>query len=618
MKERQEKIINTLLFSVSPVKISNLQEDIGVSERTIKYDIAEIRKEFIKNGWRLLNKKGVGYYITPEDKRILIKKYSLKSESDLNNDDFLNILMYLLLVENPASIRDIADKLFLNELTIKKYIKQEMSDVQKQNIIKFNTGSVISLVGNERNIRQFFLNLSFSQMEKMNKNEVALKMQRSFPFFKEDITIESYLRIERIFRKVVKKWNVWISEEAYIRLVLHLFIVYLRKDYKLNYLDSEVTLFKKLKNEYNFSKVLLDELFWGIIDPQEVLNLVEVMANNNVFIDDDIEWSNEERLKDVVERMIDYITNHYPAYTVNKDDFIEDIIPHLRHTLREHQLGVVEYTNPLFYQIKRNYQEYFSIAKELCILFCDEFQLSFSENKVSYLTIYLYKNISLKVKRPYYVYVVCGTGRGFSKLIQTRISNKFENIEIIDTLSSFRLLQQKELSKADFIISTISLPETDIPVVKISSFLGTEDIDKIQRVLDYGTQFSILPLPQSKDRIMDESSEVSSHLSKEGTVAFSNTLLKLFSMMVDLPAEYNIDQEKILGLTMHLVIALPRYFESDSTDDDQELVEEVIEIEKKHPVVAKEIKHYLESVEEMIGKGISYGERYAMYQYIIN
>lgn len=619
MNERQQKIVNILVYNVSPVDISELQSQTGVSERTIKYDIATIRKKFKTINSKVLNKKGVGYYISPEDKPTIIKEFSLENTvEEKKNGDFINVLMYLLFVKNSASVSEIAEKLYFSELSIKTFIKEERNRLPNTFSLKNTSNSVISLEGSERDIRDFYSNIFFEKIKNLGKQEVATNFYNAFPLFQEEISIEKTSKIEKKFQNSIKKWDIWISEEAYIRLVLHLLIADLRKELNVRFSEKETILYQKFSNEYHFAEELLAELYWGMTKESEILNVVEVMADNNVFIDYSIEASKEKHLNDVVNKMVEHLLEYYPAYRVNAQEFMQDVIPHLRHTLRRYQLEVEEKSNPLFYQIKQNYQEYFSVAKVLYTFFCDEFQLPYSENEVSYLTIYLYKNISLKNEKSYSIYIVCGTGRGFSKLLETRIKNIFDNIEVIACISSFHLLQKQELSKADFLISTIDLPDMDVPVIKISSFLGKDDIQNIQRLVDYGAQFSVLPLPQKDSLPSKDFSIQGANLIQKNAVIFSDLFLRLFTLMMDLPADYNTNQDKILGITIHLIIALPRYYDSDFVDADQDLVNEVLRIEKKHPVVAKKMKEFLETIENSIGKGIPFEERYALYQYIVN
>src|SRR5699024_6885731 len=107
-------------------------------------------------------------------------------------------------------------------------------------------------------------------------------------------------------------------------------------------------------------------------------------------------------------------------------------------------------------------------------------------------------------------------------------------------------------------------------------------------------------------------------LNKEHAVTFSNIILDLYSTMVNLPDIYDINQEKLLGISIHLIIALPRYFDGEGLEGDAEIVEEVMQIERTHQVLAREMEAFLSRIELTIGKGIPYMERYALYQYILN
>jgi len=77
MAKRKIKLVEELLYSSSPLSIRYLTNEFSVSERIIKYDISKIRKEIEEIGAELLNKKGTGYYFSPDAKPRLIKYYGL-------------------------------------------------------------------------------------------------------------------------------------------------------------------------------------------------------------------------------------------------------------------------------------------------------------------------------------------------------------------------------------------------------------------------------------------------------------------------------------------------------------------------------------------------------------
>lgn len=87
MKERQIELIKNILYSSSPLSIEELIDNFSVSERAIKYDIADIRDELNRINVELINKKGLGYYFSPDAKPTLIDYFALSDyENTLKND----------------------------------------------------------------------------------------------------------------------------------------------------------------------------------------------------------------------------------------------------------------------------------------------------------------------------------------------------------------------------------------------------------------------------------------------------------------------------------------------------------------------------------------------------
>jgi transcriptional regulatory protein LevR len=277
--------------------------------------------------------------------------------------------------------------------------------------------------------------------------------------------------------------------------------------------------------------------------------------------------------------------------------------------------------DPLFHQIKQKYNWHYKIAQKLYKIFCEEFDIPYSNEEASWVAIYLYKNTINEEEKTYKAYLICGTGRGFSKLLEQRLANIFPNIVVLETLSSFYLLKKQNLNEADIIISTIELPDLPVPVVKVSSFLGRRDIQLINQILEYGTTVESLSFSTGDFEIgykIGDGEKEDTSLNQEHANIFANIFLELYNVLVNLPEEYEINQDKLLGMTIHMIIALPRYFASEEIEQDEELVKEVIDIETQHKTLSREMNLFLNSVESKIGVGIPYTERYALYQYILN
>jgi len=583
MKERKMKLIERLLYSSSPLSIEKLVNEFSVSERTIKYDISAIRKEIKEFDVELLNKKGTGYYFSPDAKPKLIKYFELSDSEDTLIKDQRNLLIYTLFLENPASLSSVASKLYFDTSTIKRYVDEILIN-QKDISLKL-TNNHFEILGTEYAIRNFYTNLIIEQMSETVGSDLDIRLIEAYPNYEEEVNLKWFQRVKQMTRSQLKESNIWISKDSFEYLVVYLFVLHYRKNkvgkqsFKFN--DSKIS----VNQEYFFANELLSNIFWGEFPEPEIKYLIKIMLENDIFSDSQLEEKIENKLSKVIKEMANKVNE---ALRIDEEDFSKDLRPHLKQIIRKNELGIEIEKNPLFYQIKQKYKKHYQLAQKIYTLFCKAFEIPYSDDEASLIAIYLYKNSINEDEKIYKAYLVCGSGRGFSKLLEQRLSNIFPNIVVLETLSSFYLLKRQNINDADLIISTIDLPDLSVPVVKVSSFLGRRDIQLINQILEYGTTTHSLSL--STDVIdvyetgyedLEEINNIS--FNKDQATIFTNIFLEFYNMLVNLPEKYEINQDKLLGVSIHLIIALPRYFDSENIVEDQSLVDEVmVRVPKPH------------------------------------
>ena len=632
VQERQLEMLKSLLYSSTPRSTESLMAQWSVSERTIKYDLSQLRRALKEHGVKLLNKKGVGYYFSPADKPTLIDAYSFSELENVEAVTQANILLYPLFVKDGADMAEIGEHLFFDVSTIKRYVS-ELSLDSKEVSLQLVAGKKLSLVGEELALRKFYVSLMQEELKTVQSIELKFRLQKAFPLYEAVFDSNWFAKAVEQLKVTISKHSLWISEWAFEYLALYLYVMYLRSgaggaETFENSVASDFFKDKHLAEQFQgetaFAKDVLKQLYWGKADGEEVARLVQVMLEQNIFSEQALDAKAQARLERVIDEMLAALAFNYPGQSFDEASLKSDLTPHLKQIIRKHELGGRLTPNPLFHQVKQKYSDHYQMAQVIYHLFADEYQLDYSDNEASLLAIYLYKNSQDVEHKTYTAYLVCGTGRGFSKLLETRLGNIFPNIEVLESLSSYHLLKKSKLAKVDLIISTITLPEGDIPVVKISSFLGRQDIQAISQVLEYGTSANELALASEEIPVLAPSPTYQTTLTgqelpllKENALTFSNILLDLYSTMVSLPDGYQINQEKLLGISIHLIIALPRYFEAEALEFNQEIVDEVIAIEKTHKALARDMNAFLNRVEQTLGHGIPYMERYALYQYIL-
>ncbi|MGZ7442671.1 BglG family transcription antiterminator [Paenibacillus sp. TH7-28] len=131
--------------------------------------------------------------------------------------------------------------------------------------------------------------------------------------------------------------------------------------------------------------------------------------------------------------------------------------------------------NPMLAEIKREFPAVFDITVMSMALMSAEWQgREVSEDELGYLTLYFQNSIEQQVKCKK-VLLVCSSGIGTSHLLKTRILRTFPDWKIVDTVSSAKAAASWK-DKADLIISTVKLSETDVPVILVSALFGEADV----------------------------------------------------------------------------------------------------------------------------------------------
>lgn len=469
MQDRQMQLLKSLLYSSAPRSLESLIEEWNVSERTIKYDISTIRKALKSLDVKLLNKKGIGYYFLPNDKPIIIEEFSLPESDHEKQSDQTNIILYTLFTEGKTNIKDIAEFLYYDISSVRRFV--ELIETQSSEVsIRLNKEGCITIEGSEIEIRKFYSELIIKELKTVNGIEISLRLKKAFPYYESFIDENWLNKVEDNIKQLIHQHQIWISEAALEYLTIYLYVMKLRGE-ATNYIESTNDI-SSFKGEHQFAEKLLRQLNWGVTSEDEIQLLVHIMIENNIFIESNLQKDKEHELTEVIYQMLVTLKQAYPDDNYYEEELISDLTPHLKQIIRKTELGGSLKQNPLFHQVKLKYNRHYMIAQRIYKEFCDHFGIEYTDNEASLIAIYLYKNAVNDEQSEYYAYLVCGTGRGFSKLLETRLNNLFPNIVILERLSSLQLLKKQDISKADLIISTIDLPERGTPVVKISSFLG--------------------------------------------------------------------------------------------------------------------------------------------------
>ncbi|MCG1012903.1 HTH domain-containing protein [Tepidanaerobacter sp. GT38] len=229
LNPRQKTILRYLAAKKDWVKSHEMAVILGVSDRTVRNDIAYINS-LVEGEENVIISHRKGYRINDDDKA---RKMLVEDNSDIPNDpdERANFLLKKLVFEKRGlNIYQLAEEIMVSESTI-------ASDLKRLNKILKEYGRDLSVVrksdeifleGSEKEKRSLLSELLFNET-----NHSYFNLTKYKRYFKDIdlITIQKYL-IE-----TVKKYDFLLNEVALVNLLVHIAITVERiknKNFLLN------------------------------------------------------------------------------------------------------------------------------------------------------------------------------------------------------------------------------------------------------------------------------------------------------------------------------------------------------------------------------------------------
>ena len=106
-----------------------------------------------------------------------------------------------------------------------------------------------------------------------------------------------------------------------------------------------------------------------------------------------------------------------------------------------------------------------------------------SEDELGFVTMYLSGAMERAHLRPRRrAMVVCPSGMATAWVLVSRLQAEFPELSLVQVLSAVDY-EQQDTSDFNIVISTVSLPEIDAPVVVVSPLLSSSDVEAVGAML---------------------------------------------------------------------------------------------------------------------------------------
>lgn len=522
LKERQADMLKYLITASAPLDLDFFKEKFEKQDRTIRYDLGELKELCARHGIEISYQMKQGYYIPATQKtsasKLLVEcevttKTGLGDSSE--EERFESLLLYLFVQKGYVTAEKMASAYYLSRSTLSRILGKMEAGFDHAFSLKVRKASGYCLEGDEMALRRLAAKILAARFRGSYTAEDWFMLLPSE--FKGKLQLQDVIEISQNIRRLNSKYNVWISNASYLNLLCYCMVKRLR--IRLGYVIKKTTMNDEKAETYE------DEFLIELIGTGEGTGTGELEAFSQILRENGI-------------------------YT---------------------QKGVVE-----------------EAGKK--------------------------------------VLVVCATGKGLSHLLALRIKNVFPMLDVVGQISPWQLSKVGDLKDVDFVISTIPLENKLVPVIKISRILSEEDIKRIRDFLKYGNLVDEIPMSQKNEAsfgakedpfLLREKSFVEEGGLVEAASILSRLILTLLEYTSKFPEKYRLSKDAMLGMVIHMSMAVPRWFgESNQAEASEDFEREYQRIRKQDPDVFALMEKFFDLVEKTLRVRISLSERVAFFLYI--
>lgn len=485
MNKNQKIIMKELLASDVPLTSEHLALTCGVSSKSIRRYLADLKDQCEQHGATIIMKPGLGNLIRIDDEKkfhTFLEKERSSQKIPNSPEERLDYLLNLLLYNSDyVKVSDIADDLFISTSRLSidlKNLRSLLDNYHLKIVNKPNYG--IKIQGNERDRR---ICMAEYYMKKRNDDTTSNPN-------------DAYqVMINNVITKVLVQKNIHMSDIALQSLAIHLLIAVERiKTSNIIQLTSETQQKMEAKGEYSIALALKDaiEHTFGITLPiSEICYLTQHLIGKKHFESDTNEFDVE--VNEEVTILVNVILRS--IFDQTRMDFYNDI--DLKMNLMLHMIPFLERVrnqmmvhNPIINDIKEKYSFAYELASIGLSAVCEQLKVKITEDEISFFALHFI--LALERKReevaPSNILIVCSTGRATSQLLAYQIQKKFgDRINVIRIIEAHRL-DQMNLESFDFIFSTVPIhKEYPLPIRQINNLLEEKDFNLIESCLKAGT-----------------------------------------------------------------------------------------------------------------------------------
>lgn len=530
MSNRTKEIIEVIIQQKGYIKVSEITQLLGISQRTVYRELPEITRIMQEHGMTLesVSRKGLLAVGSPQAlehlKKTLNQQKTVLIVNPEQRADY--ILLYLLnekeFIKTEAIAIDHQCALTTVRADLVK-IQEKVANYDLQVIQQKGQGVLINGKSIEKNhliadiLLEWVDETIFYEWLNSQKDVSDPFLGRIEEYGYREILNHVHCVVQKMIEQDLNKVNQFKTRD-YLEMVLLLsFMLSCHgTEYQYRqYMESELK--PKYKEWAKNIEKCISEKFSIELTQEEQTYVQWIVLVCSARGEHTITTIRDQVLNKEIMKFIQFVENKIGIYLVRDRQLREGLYAHMDKALVRIRSNM-QIINPALKEIKKDYGELFDVIKEgTRLIFKDDY---FPEDEIAYLVLYFAVSLDKIVKKSFRVIVVCSGGMGSSKMLANTLEKEIPEINIVKT-ASIVALRQERLEDYDLILSTIPLTLPEDQYLKVSPLLHENELllirEKIQR--HKHNMLKKIDLREKENRKNDKNDKVLQDVKKISTLA---------------------------------------------------------------------------------------------------
>jgi mannitol operon transcriptional antiterminator len=506
MNSRMKKILLRICAEDKYVTISAIAKELGVSAKTILRELQEVEDWLVSKGCSLSKKTGAGIKVNGSNDRKTMILEILKGEKEesLYSPKERQIVIVSELLQNQESVKlyNFTKILKVTEGTISNDLDKVEQWFKKQGItLVRKPGLGVYIEGPETNIRKAMVHFIYENIEEdqllgVIRNSLVKSTNQATDIETKTrrrllnlIDKEVIHKLESSIHEAEEKMEHKLADSAYVGLIVHLALAVqrIKKNEEIT-IDQEFLQELKRYPEYLVATDMVASIAknFGINIPESEIGYITMhirgSKNRNDYIKDTSKIVGNFELVKISKEIIKIAERETGRLLVQNENLLVGLVNHLGPAISRLKMNL-DIRNPFLEEIKKFYPELVAISRKCAVVVEKQLGIIMPDSEIAYIAMHLGAAIETGKRLPKPVYrcaIACSTGMGTSRLLATKVEKEYDNIQIVEIISTIHIEETRlREKKIDFIISTVSIDYCSIPVVTVNPLLFEEDKNRI-------------------------------------------------------------------------------------------------------------------------------------------